>query len=417
MLNRPLVQLMCQCSKPNDVKTTSVLLEMIIHYDIIIIAVDCLEYKPDDRPTAPELCNKMEKLKKEVRYSQSVTSNQVSASNSEQQAVQNHSDNSIQKDDLKSYQETIESMKSDLQDKQWHNESMEDKIRSLEKQYHESQATIKSLTSNLQEKQNHIVSVEGSYKTKLDQLEQQMSLTKDQHEYIEETLRSNLQKKQSHIESIEGEIIQLNQLELQNEHLKQKIEFMQIDQFGTLQWREESIAWCYNFYEGTSILVGNHIYFIAKDVSYVYDTVRKVWNTNFTCPTYDCGVGLVYGHLTIFGGKYRSGYQTSKDIHWYCDQKWMKLPNCLPHEITINHAVALTSKYIITIADSIYIHAKYATHNDFRPESWHRVHLKICPDVEDIIICKNMMYMRDKSSVTKWWKCLIKHFDDGHFER
>ena len=28
-----------------------------------------------------------------------------------------------------------------------------------------------------------------------------------------------------------------------------------------------------------------------------------------------------------------------------------------------------------------------------------------------------MMYMRDKSSVTKWWKCLVKHFDDGYFER
>ena len=328
------------------------------------IAVDCLEYEPDKRPTAPELCNKMEKLKKEVRYSQSVNSSQVSASNS----AQNCSDNSLQKDDSKSYQETIESMKSDLQDKECHIELMEDEIKSLEKQYHGSQATIKSLRSDLQEK--------------------------------------------------------LNQLELQNERLKQRIQLIQIEQFGTLQWREESTSnitnvpstTYHNVYQGTAVLDGSHIYFIAKDASYVYDIETKEWNVGFICPTYDCGVGLVYGHLTIFGGRY-SQTLTSKDIHWYCDQEWMKLPDSLPHEITDNHAVALTSKYIITIADSIYIHAKYATHNDFRTESWRRVDLEICPNVEDIIICKNMMYMRDKSSVTKWWKCLIKHFDDDYFER
>ena len=263
------------------------------------IIIKCLAYKPNERPTASELCGEIAELKRAEKY---ISSNTM---DSKSQAQPNES--SLQKDDLKSCQETVKSMKSDLQDKQRHIELMEDKIKSLEKQCHENQATIKSLRSDLQEKQNHIESVEGSYFR-----------------------------------------IKLEELEVEYDYLKQWIETMQIEQFGTLEWREESIPFRYHeLSRGTAITNGNHVYFITRSVSYVYDTERKEWNTGFTCP-------LVYGHLTIFG---------QKDIHWYCDKKWMKLPDCMPDWSNASDTVALTSKYIIiNNYSSIYIYMPSMQH-------------------------------------------------------
>ena len=245
---------------------------------LLPIAIDCLSYNEEDRPSAQELCHRLATLKKASQYDDSV-----------QQARESRPAQSTTADGEKQIRE-IHDLKHQLQ-------VTDSQIREKDAVITAGEEEIKQLRHENQMK-DHVVKAREKELQEVNQLaanrQKEVKKIQDENQHLQKELQKmkeehqNLEQREKMIQELQEEIRHLRQV------LQEKL---------TLSWRTCEAA-PHIMKQGSATVCGNIAYFRPgesnKVHSYNSDTVE--WSTLPDCQTYDFTLTVVNHMVTAVGG-------------------------------------------------------------------------------------------------------------------
>ena len=249
------------------------------------IAIDCLSYSEEDRPSAQELCHSLASLKESLLYCDSVQQERSrpaanTQSNSEKQSTE------LQQKKKKG-DEKIQHLKQQLQ-------ISDVQIRERDAVIAATRQEIQQLQQESQEKDCVIEAREGQVR----ELSQQLAAS----EHVTAQLQQNLLQREEMIQELQGA----------NRHLHNEFdEVLVVTQKEklTLSWKTCKAAPC-RMYRGSATVCGNMAYFRPGGTSQVhsYNLDAEEWSTFPECPRERFTLAVIKSLVTAVGGLQSHNY-------------------------------------------------------------------------------------------------------------
>ena len=250
-------------------------------HPLLPIAMDCLKYRENERPSSEELCQRLAGLKESSEYRDNVREQRDEIHDSGDQITALSQQLRYKDRALQEKEEVIRDNNLQLQDKeralqhkddqlQATNEMLEDKDRQLERQ--------SRLTAE-RERQLRQLS---------QQLEEQERVTAE----IQQTNRS-LQRQ---VEQLQQQLSQQNLAALDSKPHPQRL-------WKMVRWRDGGKT-PFKLTRGSAVVDGNLAYFMSLSGTICsYDSTSKKWSKCPQYPYYSCCLAIINGQLTAIGGR------------------------------------------------------------------------------------------------------------------
>ena len=241
------------------------------------IALDCLNDRDVDRPSAHQLCERLETLKLCSDYSESMFATQRGAL---------HESNIARSED--DSEGTVTSkVKIILQ------RSISDEIGTEAKPSRQQSALqhIKSLQTTVHEKDKIIEAEQISN----ERLREQLHKLMDEYQEYQESMERKIENKERELERVkqhfEGRCLELEHRLGITPQLK-------------LNWRTEEKAPCLMRRGGDAIVCGNKVYIRTAGTKeiHAYNADTKIWSQLPNCPYRSCSIAVLNDLLTTIGG-------------------------------------------------------------------------------------------------------------------
>ena len=237
------------------------------------LAIQCLNKKDSDRPSALELSERLSELKQTSLYTESMHRAQNKNSSQQHKILQ-------LQEQLQQYQKQMEEMESERKElRQAMCHALDTKQRELEqteRQLQASEQLVSEFQQRLQQKDKTITDLQQTILTherKIQQLEQQDATSRDQPGEESVTIP------QSTVAAAEEE------------------------DGGKVRWRKGTDA-PQVMWRGAAVVHGNTAYFAPYDSSkvYSYQNIVGKWSQLPDNPSKNCGLAVIDGLLTSVGG-------------------------------------------------------------------------------------------------------------------
>ena len=294
-------------------------------HPLLSVAMDCLKFKEDDRPSAEELCQRLADLKEKTEYSESVQQLKLEPEGS-----------------LAGLTGEPWLSEPGMSDEQIHKQLSlkERQIQRLREENNRKERTITDQAQQLQEKDEAIVSKENQLWEKEEELqeikkqlrkkEKAMGSKNRELDEKDEELQKLYQQLSEH-QQASAEIQQTNyDLQRQVEGLKQQKDYHSQLSHRTisqgspkthtpgkppkmeLTWRNEGRA-PIQMKRGSSIVAGDLAFFMHCDGRVCsYNSLTKKWSVLPYAPYHESGLAVINGLLTTIGGCSIGGVPTDK---------------------------------------------------------------------------------------------------------
>ena len=262
-------------------------------HPLLPIAMDCLKYRENERPSSEELCQRLAGLKESSEYRDNVRE---------------------QRDEIQPKDNQITALSQQLRDK---DRALQEKDNQLERQ--------SRLTAE-REKQ-------------LRQLSQQL----EEQEQVTAEIQQTNHSLQRQVEQLQQQLSQQNLTALENKPHPQKLRKI-------VRWRDGGKA-PFKMARGAAVVDGNLAYFMHTDgKTCSYDSTSKKWNTYPKYPYYYSCLAVIDGRLTAIGGcgKYfdKSTY-TNKLLSLHVRDGWTSVFPPMPTKRRSTTAVVAEEHLIV----------------------------------------------------------------------
>ena len=282
-------------------------------HGILLVAVDCLHYKENERPSSEELCQRLAGLKETREYKESV--------------------------------EQVERVQND--------------IAQLERQMREMQVYVKEATTiqqlrdeNQQLQHRHegeIVRIKR-FQRQIQRLNQQL----EDQEKVTAEIQQTSNTLQRQVEQLQLQLSQQSKQNTKPKHIQwdQPVEVNNEKSFLPLEdikWRDGGNAPC-GISRGTAVVDGTMAYFMYCDgKTYLYDSFTQKWSELPKCPYWYSSLAVVKGLLTAIGGNNTSvvNILISIDVGKNQILKWVEHFPPMPTKRRISAAVTTKQHLIV----------------------------------------------------------------------
>ena len=280
-------------------------------HPLLPIAMDCLKYRENERPSSEELCQRLAGLKESSEYRDNVRKqcDEIQVKDDQIMALSQQL-----RDKDRALQEKEEVIRDNTLQLQAKNEMLEDKDRQLERQ--------SRLTAERERQLSH-------------QLEEQEQVTAE----IQQTNHS-LQRQ---VEQLQQQLSQQHVTALESTPHPQKL-------WKIVRWRNGGKA-PFKLTRGAAVVDGSLAYFMHTDGNTCsYDSTSKKWNK---CPKYpyNCGfLAVINGQLTAIGGCgdiFVSSTYTNKLLSLHVRDGWTSVFPPMPTKRRSATAVATEEHLIV----------------------------------------------------------------------
>ena len=249
------------------------------------IAIDCLSYSEEDRPSAQELCHCLASLKESLLYCNSVHQERSRPAANPQANSEKQSTELQQK--KKQGDERIQHLQQQLQ-------ISDVKIRERDAVIAATRQEIQQLQQESQEKDRVIEAREEQ----VSELSQHLAAS----EHVTAQLQQNLLQREKMIQELQGA----------NRHLHQEFDkVLGVTQKEklTLSWKTCKAAPC-RMYRGSATVCGNRAYFRPGGTSQVhsYSLDTEMWSTFPDCPRERFTLAVIKSLVTAIGGLQSRNY-------------------------------------------------------------------------------------------------------------
>ena len=239
-------------------------------HPLLLIAMDCLKYQENERPSSEELCQRLAGLKDSSEYRDN---------------VQEQRDESQAKDDH------ITALSQQLRDK-------EEVIRDNSLQLQEKERALQHKDDQLQAK-NEMLEYKDRQLERQSRLiaerERQLSQQLEEQERVTAEIQQTNHSLQRQVEQLQQQLSQQNLTALENKPHPQKL-------VKIVRWRDGGKA-PFKLVRGAAAVDGNLVYFMIWDGSTCsYDSTSKNWNEFPKYPYKGGCLAVINGQLTAIGG-------------------------------------------------------------------------------------------------------------------
>jgi serine/threonine protein kinase len=280
-------------------------------HGLFSIALDCLKYHEDDRPSGIEICQRLAELKESNKYSEStqrelMLKNQIEVREAE-------------------YLEEVENKESEFRQKLWQKE------RAHRKALCQKDSQIKSKNVELIAKAKQIR-----------RLQQQID---DQVQYTAEIEQSKF-RLESQVKQLQKCVDQSAQ-KLHSKMVSHQAGDQRISPILSMHWRNGGRVPVFEMAKGDAVVKGNVAYFMSYNgVLCSYDSTKAIWNEQVVYTTYKCSSLAIIEHfLTTIGGFYGQFISTEKLLVLMNDS-WVEQFPPMPTK-RYNTAAVTTKEYLI----------------------------------------------------------------------
>ena len=371
-------------------------------HGLLPIAMDCLHYQENERPSSEELCQRLADLKETREYRESVE--QV-------ERVQNDiAELERQMGEMQVRETATVQQLHELRDE---NQQLQGKILSKDFQLHHKETQIQSQLRQLQGE------IQSKHAQQIQQLKQQL---KEQEQVTAEIQQTNnsLQRLVGQLMSeqtqqntkpsqppspvplqAQGQLQQDHSIQSQPEPLSST--YTRYIKLG--KWRDGGKA-PYTMVRGAAVVVGNVAYFIhCNHPSQVcsYNSSMQRWSKLSHCPYEGSSLAVIRGLLTSIGG-YKWSTPDNKLLS-IVNKQWME--HFPPMPTKRSHTVAVTTEQHLIVAGGEHGSNRLDTVEvmDIHTLVWSTAANLLCPySYASATICGDHIYMlggRDKDSLTK----------------
>ena len=265
-------------------------------HGLLPIAMDCLHYQENDRPSSEELCQRLADLKETREYIESVE--QV-------ERMQNDSQAKLEKQmgEMQVREAAIVQQLCELRDE---NRQYQSEILSKDVQLTQKKKENQQLNQQLEEQVQVTVEIQQtnhSLQRQVEQLQQQLLLSQQTQQNTKPSQPPSLspqvrgrQLQQDHSMKVKQSQPSLYQVHLQNPHPRTRRMILG-------KWRDGRSA-PYKMARGAAIVDGNVAYFISETCQTCsYDSSTQRWSKLLPCPCGYSSLAVIRGLLTAIGGK------------------------------------------------------------------------------------------------------------------
>ena len=236
------------------------------------LAIECLAYREDDRPTADELCQSLAVLKESRDYIE--TSERLSVNAPEVN---------------RALQRERNQLALQVEEKTREIEAKDQEITNGRRQIDDKDEEIVRLTMQLQEVKQRL--------TEYKQIETEFQRSEETNQQLR---RQN------------------KDLQLKLEQFQRQIQFRQesfelVESETELRWRDGGKA-PFKEVRGSQLSIGHVVYYTSDENIFSYDTSTEKWGTLPKCPQWWSSLALVNNLLTMIGGKQSSDFKSTNKL-------------------------------------------------------------------------------------------------------
>ncbi|XP_064383030.1 probable serine/threonine-protein kinase kinX [Halichondria panicea] len=295
-------------------------------HSLLPIARQCLEYQPDVRITAQQLCRQVAQLKEQQVYIES-----------KELPVHGDIENEFQSA-LAAKQNQIERLQQHLHDETQHKEEIIEQLKRKQSELSEKETQVETLalaisnkTSELSKKEAELLEKENISQQFQERLAKATETIKEREKNIDnltEELRETEPKKQS----------------LETPEICPESDQVPLESIVPLKWRRGANAIC-KMYHGSTAVDGSLVYFKNGQNKYIYqyNIDLETWQKIQNCPRYGFSLALIGGVLTAVGGTDAYAKETNTLLSFVYENgstKWTEKYPAMPTKRTNTTAVA-----------------------------------------------------------------------------
>ena len=283
---------------------------------LLVIALDCLQYHEDERPSSVEICQQLASLKESSKYLESIQREQDEVTRLKCQ---------IKEMQVKEA-EHLEEIDSEFQQK------LRQKDRAHGKAIRQKDSQIRSKNAELVARAKEIRRLKQQIEDQVQytaEIEQAKLALERQMKQLQKCIDQSTQKLHSKVVSCP--------VQIDGDHQNSPV---------PMHWRNGGRVPVFEMARGDVVVKGNVAYFMSySGVLCSYDSVKKTWNEQPKC-TYKCSSLAVIGDwVTTIGGFYGQFISTDK-LLILIDEKWVERFPPMPTK-RYNSAAVTTKEYLI----------------------------------------------------------------------
>ena len=338
----------------------------IIHrgHGLLPIAMDCLHYQENERPSSEELCQRLGGLKETREYRESEkqverVQNDIAEVERQMEELQVRELTTVQQlcDENQKLQGEILSKDFQLQQQgiqiQSQFQQLQDDIQSMHAQLTQREQQIQHLNQQLEEQEQVTALIQqtnNSLQRQVEQLQQQLS------EQIQQNTKPSQQIQiQAHVRGRplqQDHSMKERQLQLSLQRVHQERPHPPTKQVKVGKWRDRGEA-PHNMVRGSAVVDGNVAYFIRNDyLSQMcsYNSSTQKWSTLPLCPCGSSSLAVIRGHLTVIGGDKGNGHPDNKLLSIVNDRNRNWMEHFPPMPTKRSHTAAVTTEQHLIVA-------------------------------------------------------------------
>ena len=289
---------------------------MIDHgHGLLPVALDCLSYLENERPSSEELCERLADIKETREYMESME--QVEKEQNSIADMEKHSG---------------ETQAANVQQLTFENQQLRNEIQSKEKQHF---LQIQELNQNYEKRESH-------YQSEIEQLNKQLQ----EQEQVTTEIQHTLQTQVEHLQKQLSENTQLNTKPPQPPSpgaLEAQVSGpTRVIMLG--EWKDGGKA-PIEMSRGAAVVDGNVAYFMHWN-GQIYSYNKAGWCELPRCPCSYSSLANVGGLLTAIGGV-KDGGRPQNKLHSYVNKKWVERFPSMPTKRYYTAAVATRHDLIV----------------------------------------------------------------------
>ena len=281
-------------------------------HPLLPIAMDCLKYRENERPSSEELCQRLAGLKESSEYRDNVRE---------------------QRDEIQTKDDQIMVLSQQLRDKDRALQEKEEVIRDSNLQFHVQSEMLEDKDRQL-ERQTRLTA----------ERERQLRQQLEEQEQVTAEIQQTNHSLQRQVEQLQQQLSQQNLTALENKPHPQKLKKI-------VRWRDGGKA-PFTMVRGSAVVDGNLAYFMDWNGNTCsYDSSSKKWSK---CPKYpyehSC-LAVINGQLTAIGGcedPFNKNTYTNKLLSLHVRDGWTSVFPPMPTKRRSVTAVASKEHLIVS---------------------------------------------------------------------
>ena len=288
------------------------------NHGLLPIAMDCLQYQEDKRPSSDELCQRLAGLKETAEYRDSIEGEQnvvtVLKRQIEEMQVREAATFQQLSEDIQQLRSENQQQKNQVLESEQQVRESQRRLQQLEEQLRSKERKVRSLNQHLEEQEQITAEIQHSnhsLQSQVEQLQRQLSQQSQLN-----TRKGHAQVKGKHFWP--WQTLPSTSLHIQDQH-RFTAEQRMLGNWGEMKGAKEIFdmslkdpaeEWTsrpVGLARGATVVDGKKAYFMNYGgQTYCYDSFTRLWNKLPDCPSQFSSLAVVRGLLTAIGGRLNS---------------------------------------------------------------------------------------------------------------